>query len=313
MCYERLVKRWRLAVAGLVVWAAGLALLDAAFFKLKGPPPHFATLLPLSPKASSPKSLALVVNGGLGLGMNYPRYWNNLSLATVAFKMLGYRTVAALDGDGAPGVPDRSVNPFLGLISTGDYDDSPFDLDADGTPDVQGPATRARLETALADIGKTMGEGDSLVLYLIDHGQLRLRDGALTAVFMLWNEEIFPDELEAMIARHIPKGAWVAVGGSMCHSDIFFRDFQRPRTLVLAAGRPLWIWSTQTYSIFAYHFFAALLGIDPENGKPVRADENGDGRVTLREAVRHAARADHSPEWPKAWVNGDDSTAPEHF
>ncbi len=116
-----------------------------------------------------------------------------------------------------------------------------------------------------------------------------------------------------MIRAHIPDVCWIAVLAAQCWSRWFLEDVTRPNTLLIAPGRPIWIWSSQDTSIFPQRFCEALLEKSVTGGGVVRADTNGDGLVTFREAFSSACARDHTPEWPLLWVNGGSSAMPESF
>lgn len=313
------MRKWapRIGIA-IVVLAALVVGVDWLCFQGSGPrPAHVANAARLFP-ADAPQpppapAIAILVNGALDAEHNHRRYWNNLSLMYRALRASGYRDVVALDADGEAGKEDRLERSFLGMFGVGELEDSPLDLDGDGMNDVRGPATRAALEDAIREAGQRLGRGEGLLLAMTDHGQLRFDDWRLRAVAMLWEEELHGEELGAMLEEHIPDDAWVAVVAMQCHGEIFLGEIDRSRTMLIASGSPLWIWSTQDYSVFPYHFAAALLRRDPETLDPIDADRTADGIVDLREAFDVAVARDRAPEWPKVWILGDETTMPRVF
>lgn len=182
--------------------------------------------------------------------------------------------------------------------------DSPLDLDHDGNNDVRGPATKEAISESLALLGKQMGAGDCLVVALTDHGQLRLEGSRLRSVAMLWGEEMTGTWFGTAIEAHVPATASVLLLAAQCHGALFLDEITRDRTVCIAPGWPLWIWSDQDYSVFPYHFCGALLQKDPATGSRIAADENGDGTVTFGEAFVVACRRDHVPEWPQRRIIG---------
>ena len=312
---RKVIRLLRVSGIALISLVLLMVIADRAFFQGQGfPPPHLKLtgLLPSSPAREG--TWALLINGGVRPDKNYPRYWNNVSLVYGTLKSLGWQKIAVLNADGLSREPDQSGRAFLGMFTSGGgLTDSPTDLDQDGRPDIQGPATKAELARAFADIGRGMRPGDSLFVFITDHGKLAPVDGRLKPIAGLWGDRLAGRELDALLRAHIPESCWAAVLAAQCWGRSFLKDVTRPNTLLIAPGRPNWIWSNQDYSIFPQRFCEALLGKSVVSGNPVRADTDGDGTVSLREAFRSACARDHTPEWPLLWVNGDASAMPEIF
>ena len=301
-----------LALAAIVVVLAAAERL--AFGKTGAPAPHLARGPWPDPASRDARRFALVLNGAWKPRKNHSRYWNNISLAVCALRSRGWGTVATLSAGGAAGAADRVMRSFLGTFAVGPLALSPPDLDGDGRPDVDGPASRETLRATLARIGSSMRTGDSLFIFMTDHGQWRVTGGRPRAVAVLWNGEMTGEEFDDLLREAIPASAWVAILAAQCHSLWFLREVRRPNTLLMASGRPLWIWSNQHYSVFPYHFFAALAGFDPVTRRPLAPEPEGSRTgATLREAFARARAADHAPEWPVAWATSDLSTAPGWF
>jgi hypothetical protein len=300
-------------------WVVGLLLstpvtvlvIDRACWQGSGyPPPHqkveglFGAAHPVMPG-----TVALIVNGSISPEMNHARYWNNTALMFRALGARGFERLVVLQSDGLSTTPDRQARSFLGLFGTGHLLDSPRDLDADGRTDVSGPGTIEALSATLRNLGRTLHPGDRLLVFLTGHGQLRL-SGGLHSVAMMWGGgELRGRELGRLLRETVPDDCWVAVVATQCHSKLFLDEVTRPRTLLVASGAPLWIWSTQDYSVFPYHLAGALLGRDPATGRSL-----GEGMSSrLRDAVRAAAVRDHAPEWPRYWVIGSEAAVPAPF
>ena len=301
------------------MWTIGLAastpfsvlLIDRVCFQGSGfPPPHqrvpglFAPARPVMPGTT-----AVLVNPGLGPAKNHPRYWNNTSLVFRALEARGFERLIVLQSDGLSPEPDRQARSFLGMFGTGTLVDSPIDIDADGGDEVSGPGTIAALGRALRDVGRSLPRGGRLLLFLTGHGQLRL-GGGFHSVAMMWDGgEMRGSDLDRMLRAALPDDCWVAIVATQCHSKPFLDEVTRPRTLLVASGWPLWIWSTQDYGVFPYHLAGALLGRDPATGHllPEGAAAN------LRAAVEAASSRDHAPEWPHVRVIGDAASVPSPF
>lgn len=289
-------------------------LLDRLFFQGQGfPPPHLKTKGLFSRSPSRDGTWALLLNGAVRPGKNHYRYWNNISLMYCTLRSLGWRNILVLSADGTSTAPDRLRHSFLGMIGYGALENSPADLDMDGQPDITGPATKSALSQALDMIGRKMGPTDSLYIFITDHGTLSSAKGRIEAVAGLWGEKINGRELQDMIESHIPGSCWTAILGAQCWSAMFLRKVTRPNTMLIASGRPVWIWSSQDYSFFPKLFCEALLEKKVSTAAPVRSDADGNGEVSFREAFCLARSRDHVPEWPVLWINGDPAAMPGVF
>ena len=257
-----------------------------------------------------PGTVALIVNGAISPGKNHPRYWNNTSLVFATLKARGFERLFVLQSDGLSPARDRQARSFIGMFGTGTLLDSARDLDGDRIEDVAGPGTIEALERAVRDLGRTMRPDSRLLVFFTDHGQLRMQGTRFRGVAMMWDGgELRGEDLDRMLRSSVPAGCWVGIVAAQCHSKLFLNEVTRPNTLLIAAGVPLWIWSTQDYSIFPYHLCGALLGRAPASGAALAEGVS----MTLRDAVRAACARDHAPEWPVLWVNGDPALIPAPF
>ncbi len=310
--------RWRryLKYFGLLLLSTPftLFLVDNFFFQGLGhPPPHLKIKGLFKPSPIVTGRFALIINGGLSVEKNHARYWNNTSLFYCTLKSLGWEQIRVLQSDGLSSAPDRQKRSFMGIIGTGELMDSPLDLDGDGQNDVQGPATIEAIKKELKDIGQLMTANDTLFIVLTDHGQLRLQGSTVRSVAMLWGQEFYGRELDTWVKETIPADAWVSILAAQCHSGIFIDEIKRDRTVLMASGWPLWIWSDQDYSVFPYRFCEALLRRSPLDGIPVPGDPNGDGFVSLGEAFSLAYKRDKVPEWPVRRIVGNMANVPKLY
>ena len=126
-------------------------------------------------------------------------------------------------------------------------------------------------------------------------------------------EELSGEELNDLLLETLPPDIWVTILAAQCWSANFLKSIERPRTILMAPGRPNWIWSDHDYSIFPYLFCEALLQRSPKTGATKTGDPNGDGFVSFREAFELARKRDHAPEWPIMWIVGDGTPIPYPF
>ena len=301
---------------GYILFVVALlsVLLDRIFFQDHGfPPPHLKTKGLFTRSPSRNGTWALLLNGAVRPKKNHYRYWNNISLMHCSLRSMGWQNIVILSADGTSTAPDRIRRSFLGMIGYGAPENSPMDLDMDGRPDIAGPATRSALHQAFGVIGRKMSPTDSLFIFITDHGMLSSVRGRIKPVAALWDDKISGREFQEMIASHIPESCWTAILATQCWCAMFLREVTRPNTMLIASGRPIWIWSSQDYSLFPQLFCESLLGKKVFTAEPVPADADGNGEVSFREAFRSARSRDHVPEWPVLWVNGDPSAMPHIF
>jgi hypothetical protein len=309
--FRRFLKIYLIINLGLLIFAAAA---DRIWFQGSGhPPPHLRIPGLFQPAAPIPGTVALLVNGAIRPGKNHPRYWNNLSLMYGTLRHLGFETIHVLNSDGTSPAPDRLKRAFLAFFPYGDTEDSPRDLDLDGHEDIDGPATRECFEATLSGIGSRLRSEDRLFLFFTDHGKLRFKHGRFYAVVRLWGDEISGNELDGLLRRALPADTWVTVLATQCWGETFLKAVKRPRTVLMAPGRPNWIWSDHDYSVFPFLFCKALLQRSPKTGEAVPVDPGRDGYLSLREAFEIARGWDHAPEWPIMWINRDGSPLPFPF
>jgi len=306
------MRRHRSWILGLLLTTpVTLVLIDQACWQGSGsPPPHQKVSSLFAPtRPVMPGTVGVIVGAAISPAKNHGRYWNNTSLMLSALKATGFERLIVLQSDGAWPGPDRQQRSFLGLVGTGHLLDSSRDFDADGRDDVHGPATVDALATTLREVGRSLRPGDRLLLFFTGHGQLRI-GGGLHSVAMMWEGgELRGTQLDGLLRASIPDSCWVAIVATQCHSKMFLDEVTRPRTLLIASGAPLWIWSTQDYGVFPYHLAGALLGRDPATGRILPEGMS----PTLREATRAARARDHTPEWPRYWVIGNEAALPAPF
>lgn len=291
-----------------------LVVVDRIWLQGSGhPPPHLKVPGLFEPRPPIKGTVALLVGGAVKPRKNHPRYWNNLSLMYNTLHYLGFETIYVLNSDGDSLEPDRLKKAFLAFFPYGDTEDSPRDLDLDGIDDIDGPATRPCFVSTLKSIGKSMRRGDRFFLFFTGHGKIRFKKRRFVAVARLWGDEISGDEFELILQETLPPETWVTILASQCWGEMFLKRVNRPRTVLMAPGRPNWIWSNYDYSIFPYLFCEALLQRTPKNGNPRKADSDTDDFVSFREAFEIARDRDYAPEWPIMWINNDGSPLPFPF
>ncbi len=209
--------------------------------------------------------------------------------------------------------------------------DSPRDLDGDGAEDVDGAATPGELERSLAGFAQSLTAGDSLWIFIGSHGCYRgVKPGPefKDSLFLGWSdgfsESIITDEDFALWTA--PIRCPVAIAMYPCFSGGFIDDVtDQPNRAITTAphhyesalGRfGTGCWSdgnlldgklgtpgkTPACCHWAAEFISALRHAKPanldaiafpwQNGAPVDADANRDGRVSFWEAAMWARQHD---------------------
>jgi hypothetical protein len=183
----------------------------------------------------APQIHALLINGGARKAINFRSHLEHLrSIHAVvggADVPNGQIVVLASDGpDPAPDLATRTVDDVseawllegtaLGrkLRSQVRYVDSQLD----GVS--LGEATPAGLRTALARMSPTLHPGDTLLLYVTDHGT-RNADDIRNNRISLWGSQasISVEELQALLREFVPSGVRVVSVMSQCFSGAFAR------------------------------------------------------------------------------------------
>jgi PKD repeat protein len=232
---------------------------------------------------------AVIISGGANLRNNHIRYWGDSSFiySTLTLKYeYPKENIITLISDGLDPEADRS-----------DDTNSPFDLDGDGLPDINYPATFDAISNVFATLEATLTEDDQLFVFLTDHGSATEGGGKWDVELNLWNEEVLRDvELRAM-TENIAAPIFFVM--EQCHSGGFLDDLNQSNRLVATAAQPdesSWAGITVPhFNQWAYYWTAAMRGFYPASGEepwvdgdPCFADLNGDGWVSFEEASEFA-------------------------
>lgn len=239
---------------------------------------------------------AIIINGGGDLYNNDIRYWNNCSFFYKTLKNvygLPDNHIFVAMSDGLDHDFDR-WNRFAGY-----YDDSPWDLDDNGTTDIDFPGTYAGIHDAfqaVADSDNGAQPGDEVIILITDHGDL---SNSGQSYLVLWGggqmtATQFRQELVSIpssVTKHIVMG--------QCYSGGFIPWLQDVKQMTIAtacsASQESFPTSGLQYDEFLYHWISAVAGQTP-NGTPVNADSNSDGCISATEAFNYAYSNDSVPK-----------------
>lgn len=168
------------------------------------------------------------------------------------------------------------TNPFSGTFFH-------FDLNGDGTDDVEYPATTSAISEVFDILSKKMTKEDDLFIFTTDHGDM---DGELC----LWNEqEMTPTEFAAEVNK-IKNVKSIAVTAAHCFGGALIEPLAAPGRTISTSTMLCELSNSNgegidcLYSEFAFNW---VLG-----HKDAKADTDGDGKVSMYEAFMYAREHD---------------------
>lgn len=246
------------------------------------------TLLNLGPN----HKFAVIISGGYDAYNNHPRYWNDISfLYTVLTHTYGYNPahIFVLAADGTDPAIDRS-----------DGVSSPTDLDGDGEPDIDYPATKAAITEVFGKLAHRMKSDDFLFVFTTDHGGQDEQEPGMGLLY-LWDDSITAADFAAQVNR-ISSYDTMVFAMEQCYSGGFKDYLSGPRRVFMSAAA----WDEQSYAMgpdyqydeFSYYLTSALAGFRPDWGI-VNADQDGDGVASFAEAYAFAVANDNVNETPQ--------------
>jgi hypothetical protein len=246
-------------------------------------------------EAQGPTNWAIVIAGGINVGNNHARYWNDLSeMYEILIDTYDYAAddVFVLYADG--NLPSAANCHDFGNTSS----HYPTDI-------IDYAATAANLDTVTDLIAASGHPCDTLFVFTTDHG-----GGGGT--LCLWGETISAATFAGYI-DDVTQYNWRAFELEQCFSGAMVPSLSGPNTVIATAcnatesscgaGASLYY-----YDPFVYYFNAALKGAfpTPAGGGSVNADANTDGKVSLMEAFNYAEANDYCAESPQYDDNGDE-------
>ena len=179
----------------------------------------------------------------------------------------------------------------------GYYDSSPLDLDGDGTNDIQYAATRTNISRVFNILASRLTPSDHLFIYTTDHGG---REFGMDVYMNLWNNEIIRDDEFAREVNKVNAGK-VNICMEQCHSGGFIDNLAANNRVIATACRydeVSYAMSNLLYDEFVYHWTAAVSKRTP-SGSSVNADRNGDGKISMEEALQYAQANNSKSEHPQ--------------
>jgi hypothetical protein len=243
------------------------------------------------------QAYAFIISGGADSGNNHIRYWNDC--AFIYSTLTGYygyadNNIRVCISDGTNPAVDRS-----------DGTNSPADLDGDGDPDIEFPATLTYIDQVFDQLALTLTSSDQLFIFTTDHGG---QESGYDCYLNLWNwEELRDDQMAAFIAA-MPCQTIVCTF-EQCFSGGMVDDLQGDgRIIATAANWNEYSWAmppNYVYDEFVYYWTSAV-AFETPSGTPVNADTNSDGLISMHEAFIYAQThdtADETPQYSSTPVN----------
>jgi len=220
---------------------------------------------------SPEKHFAVLINGNAS-----QRHWNDFAFL--------YRTLVEVYGY-------SKANIF---VADSYHQVELPDLDDDGKNDIEWGSTLAGIQGLFRHLGKTLTPDSELLTVVNDHGEIK--DGE--AVLVVNDGEIRAGDFAKQLGALPPKRA-ISV-----YQQCFGGGFVRPslgdyRVALSAATSEEFSWATADFQFdeFLYHLTSAL-ALQTHEGKPVAADRNRDGKMSIQEAFAYALAEDSTPESP---------------
>lgn len=238
---------------------------------------------------------AVLINGGRNRLTNHERYWNDCAFLYRTLRQTFHipkRYITVLMSDG--GAPEEDM---LRADARGFASSSP-DLDGDGQPDIDYPATADAVSNVLIRLSRQMTSEDHLFLFVVDHGGSK--DYEHESFIWLWNDDQLQDyALGTLLSLFHIGSANVLMG--QCYAGGFMDNLTGDHRIVTTAcsgSEQSWTSPDRPYDEFVYYWICAVNGAD-EAGNPINADTNADGLVSMAEAFEYARSHDRVNETPQ--------------
>lgn len=243
---------------------------------------------------------AAIISGGLNINNNFVRYWNDCSAMYQTLINNGFdpKHILVAISDGLDDNPDMICN-------NGMYANSPWDLDGNGTMDVNYPATRSGVFQMFSTLQDSITDEDELFVFTTDHGGHYENNSYL----WLWDAEaLYDDEFASLLdGLHVAR---INVLMEQCYSGGFIDDVEQSNldsiviTTACSPEQQSWSTANGNYDMFVYWWCTAVNGISPDGINIGSADYNADGYISMQEAYFYACAHDYTAESPMQFSIG---------
>ena len=263
-------------------------------------------------QSSAYRTHAIIISGGIKIGKNEPRYWNDCSFI---YQVLTKRYYIPKDHI-YPFIADGGIQYGSLIVQTEDGSEPvPNDLDRDGVTDELYEAKYHLIKNAFRNFELSLQPLDHLFVYIIDHGGWE--DSCDESFICLWgeNENLYASQLREMIKPLTDKNIFVNIVMGQCYSGGFIEKLHDLEGLTIATACTKYensggfrdeskpVGQTCLYDEFVYQWTSAINGANAD-GEAVNADYNGDGYISLEEAFIYASENDRlSTETPQFLSN----------
>lgn len=229
---------------------------------------------------------ALLVSGGTNANLNYKRYWEDLAFMYTALLDYGYDPshIKVLISDGMETANDRNAGNNV-------FDDSPKDLNGDGTNENIVLANRSNLFAELDNLKATIPASGNLLVFTTAHGGWT--GTANSSRLYLWNNEYISDvDFVNNITTRFSNINSITMVMGQCYGGGFNNEFvtgtAQKRVLITAANGSEPSWG----SGFLNAWTTGVAGRTRYNIPDLGADTNNDKRVSLYESFEYAKARD---------------------
>lgn len=241
---------------------------------------------------SSPHTYALIISGGSDPKSNESKYWNDCSfIYSTLRKAYGVpkENIQVLMSDGDNPAEDLNVGDFL----EPEYISSPLDLDGDGIPDINYPATRECLKKAIDKFAGQLTDNDHLLVFVTDHG-----GGGSMPTICLWNNTfVYADEFNEYFNG--VNAGYISFVLGQCYSGGFTKYLKADNRIIMTAceeGMRSYRSEKVPYDEFLYQLVSCLNGYDPYGNK-IRTS----AMPTMKEAFDYATANDTYAQGSAKW------------
>lgn len=242
--------------------------------------------IPLKNVTISNNDYAVIISGGANPLINWPRYWNDCS---AVYKTLINKyhylkdNIYVIMANGTNS--DNCYN--WGTQEIPQYRSMPYDLDGDGTDDIQYAATVTDINSVFNELNHIVTGNDNVFIFVTDHG------GEGSTIF-LW-ENAVPATWFASQINKVSNAKSINICMEQCYSGGYTTVLEGNNRVIAtacAADEVSWPRDGNHYDEFCYNWIAAVNGMEP-NGTVVNADNNNDGYVSMSEAFAYAKSHDY--------------------
>ena len=241
---------------------------------------------------------AVILSGGSTPALNASRYWNDCSFIYKTLRKkygVPKKNITVLMSDGKSPAADQNK----GLSFSPDLENSSFDLDGDGRPDIDYSATKDTLKMVLSELKSKLTDSDHLLVFVTDHGGKDNTNGR--PYINLWNSgRIYPAEFADCFSGF--NAGYISFVLGQCYSGGFIPALKANNHIVMTAcGEDEESFRCNSvdkdYNEFLYNWTSYINGSDTfGNAVPSDKDSGTTNKIsgkTLKKAYEYAVEKDY--------------------